>query len=334
VYGSQILRLERDGVTRTLVVDERGNGEIITFSTSPSGNALVYVLKSADGYRLMRTDIGHGNRFEIFLSAEPISIPRWSPDETQFAVHIGALEVDQSGVLYLFTVGSDGYGMLPALPDDNQHAPAMAYLPEAWSADGQSILVSAVVKQSEGCVPMLFDLSSQKLSNVPTPGGMRAACGATWSATGRDVYFSAVPESSPFSATGLWRINLGAQVITPLVRAQEGTHFNLFGPIVPRADGATSALLAKSDRLPQLGDDRPILYAFYIIGPDGTQIRQYDNAVFELRNVVAWAPDGSGFLYAGSFGDPTGRVRTVWVPLNGGAAYEVNDANYIVAWGR
>lgn len=136
--------------------------------------------------------------------------------------------------------------------------------------------------------------------------------------------FCAIRRTMRRCLTTLWR----------LVRAQEGTRFNLFGSVVPRADGATSTLLAKSERLPQLGDDRPILYAPYIIGPAGTQIRQYDNAVFKLQDVVAWAPDGSGFLYAGSFGDPDGRVRTVWVPLNGGAPYEVNEANYTIAWGR
>ncbi|GAB4423906.1 MAG: hypothetical protein OHK0015_02030 [Chloroflexi bacterium OHK40] len=35
--------------------------------------------------------------------------------------------------------------------------------------------------------------------------------------------------------------------------------------------------------------------------------------------------DGSGFLLRGPFGDPIGRVKTVWAPADGQAPFEINN---------
>jgi hypothetical protein len=49
--------------------------------------------------------------------------------------------------------------------------PDCAYLPEAWSPDERRILLSALVKQSEGCTPMVTDLGGDQLSDLPTKSG-------------------------------------------------------------------------------------------------------------------------------------------------------------------
>jgi hypothetical protein len=332
VYKSQIVRLERDGLSPMAVVHEDDASEITTFSVSPDGSAMAYVLKSADGYRLIRTTTAGAYRTELFFSAGQISTPRWSPNGVEIAFHAGELEVSERGGLYQISQVSDVNSVALILPDDNQSAPALAYLPEAWSPDQRRLLVSAVVKQSEGCVPMVIDLDG-RLKPLPAPEGQRWACSGAWMPDGR-LLISSIPAGSYYAKAGLWSINFNTGQVAQFTPARHGDVNVLFGPLQTLADGRTSAFLLETLVLPQLGDPRPFRYAPATLTREGSPQRWLANITFELGEIAGWAPDGSGFLLHGSFGEPLNRIKTVWVPLDGGAPYEINSSGYILSWGR
>ncbi|HET9223922.1 MAG TPA: hypothetical protein VFO07_15530, partial [Roseiflexaceae bacterium] len=331
-YKSQIVRLERDGLSPAAIVHEDDASEITSFSVSPNGYQLVYVLKSADGYRLIRTSAAGAHRTELYLSPGPISTPRWSPNGVQIAFHAGELDVSEPGAMYQILTVSDGNIEDRMLPDENQSAPALAYLPEAWSPDRPRLLVSAVAKQSEGCTSMIFDLDG-RLKALPAPEGQRWACGGAWLPDGR-LLVSAVPDGSLFSKAGLWAIDLNTSHVAQFTPARDGDVNVLFGPLQTRADGTSSAFLLETVALPQLGDPRPFRYAAHMLTREGSPQRWLGNVAFELSEIAGWAPDGSGFLLRGSFGEPINRIKSVWVPLDGGAPFEINNAGYILDWGR
>jgi hypothetical protein len=101
--------------------------------------------------------------------------------------------------------------------------------------------------------------------------------------------------------------------------------------IVPLADGKQHIVQYFERARFELHPDN---YAPFTLTRQGSPQRWLGNVAFELGEINGWSPDGSGFLLRGTFGDPIGRVKTVWVPLEGGAPYEINSAGYIVSWGR
>jgi hypothetical protein len=250
----------------------------------------------------------------------------------EIAFHAGELFASERGGLYQISQVSDFNSVNLMLPDDNQSAPALAFLPEAWSPDQRRLLVSAVPKQSEGCMPMIFDLDG-KVRALPAPQGQRWACGGAWLPDGR-LLVSAVPGDSYFVKAGLWSIDFNAGQVAQFRPARFGDVNFLFGPLQTRADGTSSAFLLETVDLPRLGDPRPYRYGPITLTREGSPQRWLGNIAFELGEIAGWSPDGSGFLLRGYFGDPADRVTTVWVPLDGGAPYEIESAGYIMAWGR
>jgi len=329
LYDSQIVRLERDGLTQKIVVDERGNGEITTFSASFDGSSLAYVLKTTSGYKLIRADAAGANRVEAFTSPNEISTLRWSPSGTRMVVHVGELNVDTQGNLFMIATSGGQARLL--LPDNNKSGPHLAYLPVSWSPDERHVLINAVVKQSEGCVPMMFSMGTEEVRDLPAPNGERLACGGAWSPKG--LLLVSVMPSGSFASAGLWQADVNTNQIAPFVAEQTAFGYNLFSFVQPTASGAISAFMAKTNVLPRLGDTRPINYAPYVIQADATERRQLGTVAFDLLDILGWAPDGSGFLLRGVTGNPI-VPKTVWVPLDGGAPYEINNASAAVSWGR
>lgn len=328
LYDSQIFRLERDGLTQTPIVDERGNGEITIFTLAPTGSVLAYVLKTSNGWTLVRRGVTDGNRAELFTSPDVLSTPIWSPDGGSIALHRGDLSYETQGVL--FSVPSSGGAPRTLLPDDNQNGPHIAYLPASWSPDGTHLLIEVLPKASEGCVIQLLRLSDLQVREPPTPAGQQLTCSGAWSPDGA-LYLSVRP--SAFSSGGLWRADITTNQLTQLVEMQTDLGYNLFSRMQPLANGTISAFMSQTTILPQLGETRPILYAPYTIQPNGLKQRRLLNIAFEAYEMLGWSPDGSGFLLRGPFGNPV-WTSTFWVPLDGSAPYEINSVGLFVEWGK
>jgi hypothetical protein len=330
LYDNVIVRLERDGLTQVPLIDERSRGNITTVRVSPAGDGLAYVLKDGSGEKLIYTDATGANRRELFTSTETIKALSVSPSGSRILFHTGELNREVQGNLWMVALSGGPPQLL--LPDDNKGESFRAFLPEAWSPNEQHVLVSAVVKQSEGCAPLLIDLNGTARATPEVPEGNRWGCGGAW-LPDNTLLLSVVPEGSPFAQAGLWRIEPLSNQVRPFLAARRGELHMLVGRLQTLADGTSSVFLLETANLPQLGDPRPFRYAPFTLTATGSPQRWLGNVVVDLTTLVGWAPDGSGFLLQGQFGDLIGRTKTLWVPLDGGAPYEINNAGTIVGWG-
>lgn len=287
------------------------------------------MLETDAGFRLIGVDPAGSGR-ELYASAQELRSLSWSPDSARLAFHSGSFEGREPGGLFAVPASGGPDELLQA--DDIGSTPAVSYLPGPWSPDGRTLLVAAVGRQTEGCVARAFDLTSRQLRDLPAPDLWPLPCGGTWAPDG-SLLVSVRPPGS-FAGAGLWRVDTARGKVAPLVPKQGDFGFNLLGPTQPVAGGAVHTFIARAVEAPRLGAPQALRYAPYIVRPDGNQLRQGFKPAFAFEELAGWAPDGSGFLLRGAFGDQIGRLKTLWVPLHGGAPYEINSVGGELRWGR
>jgi hypothetical protein len=327
--GSVIFRLERDGLTQVPLLDERARGAITTFSVAPDGRSFAYVLKAADGERLIGADPAGAGR-ELYASDQPIMSLSWAPDSARLAFYTGSFEGREPGGIFSVPAAGGPAELLQA--DDVASTPPISYLPGPWSPDGRSLLVARAGRQTEGCFARRFDLATRRLHELPAPDLRPLRCGGTWAPDGT-LLISVTPVGS-FANAGLWQVDTARGTVAQLVPEQGDFGFNLLGPSQPVAGGSVHTFIARAAEPPRLGAPQALRYAPYSVRPNGTQLRQSFKPAFAFEELAGWAPDGSGFLLRGAFGDPIGRVTTIWVPLDGGAPYAINSLGDELRWGR
>lgn len=144
---------------------------------------------------------------------------------------------------------------------------------------------------------------------------------------------SVVPEDDVLSGAALWRVNLATNAVTPFVAERIAFGYNLLAHVRTLPDGSLRAFVAQARELPRLGSPVALAYTPNTVPLDGSTLRGRDFEVYAVEELAAWAPDGSGFLLRGLFGDPIGRVKTVWVPVDGGAPFEITNPGERVSWG-
>lgn len=333
IRDNLIVRLERDGRTTVPVVEEQA-GPIMAFDISPRDGSFAYVVDLGTRNDLVRTDATGANRRLLLSNGSPngpsLGAPVWSPDGAHIAIRIGELLFDVQGRLALVPAESGPPQTLQ--PDDNSpNSPNLAYLPVAWSPDGDYLLMNEVIKQSEGCMRVVKEIATGELLVPATPDGFRNGCGGVWGTTGASLYAGMARFAAPsFVTTGLWRIDMPANLLTSVIPEADGSIFNVVDHVQPLADGSLRAFMLRTDTLPTLGDPRQLLYAPYAVQPDGTRQRLLETAGFELRQIIGWARDGSGFVVRGP--DVIGRERTAWVPSDGSAPREIPEVGTQVRW--
>ena len=121
---SQIVRLERDGKTRTTLLNEAPSKEILTileFDVSPVDASLVYIIQGQNGNSLIKTG-PDGQRRTVLLADVSVTTPRWSPDGKTIAVGVFQAPGSTEGMIGgVYLVPADGGA--PKLLQANVHLP-------------------------------------------------------------------------------------------------------------------------------------------------------------------------------------------------------------------
>jgi hypothetical protein len=326
--GSRIVRLERNGVNQSEVLDA-GAGQITAVSVAPNGQELAYVLKRQGGYRLFSADISGVDRRQLHASAQQIEQLIWSPDSAQLAFYNGTFDGRAAGGI--FSVPPRGGPVRQLLADDTASAPAVSYLPSMWSPSGARLIVHAVGRNTSGCFLMVLTLDTLELRDPPAPAGRRHWCGALW-ASDDLLLASVLPGGDGIAAAGLVRVDLRSDLIGTFVAEQSDFGYNLLAYPQVDAGGTLFAFMARAPEPPRLGSTAPISYAPYLIGPDSVERRQLFRVAFPIQELAGWSPDFSGFLLRREA--EGGRYALVWAPLNGDAPFEINAPGLGVSWGR
>jgi hypothetical protein len=348
---NQIWRLERDGTTRTLLVEEPPAKDMLTiveFAVSPVDGALAYLVQGADGYTLVRTDADGKNRKEL-LPAGSISQLRWSPDGKQIAMAIyraADATTGLAGGVYLLPAEGGEPQLLQAndqIKDAANPAPeSRGYSPEAWSHDGEAIILSAFSQSVELCDVAVKYIATGDLVVFQAPDDMHTACGSgVWDPEDQNIYVGMRRPGYMAPIPGLWRATPTNGKTVPQIPGEptKGT-YNLVAAPQPVKDGVLNLFLATTDKLEEPGDDPskpPTQYAMLQQPADATTSQKLrDESFADIEGRVLWAPDGSGALIEQSTDATSGASKLLWAPANAAPLVELADDLSInnLHWGQ
>jgi WD40-like Beta Propeller Repeat len=345
---SQIFRLERDGKTITKITDEKpaspGILAVLEFDVSPADGSLAYIVQGAAGNMLVQAD-KDGKHRRVLLSGASVSNPLWSPDGKQIAVQIYRAPDAKAGLAggtYLIPAGGGEPKLLqandvvkdPANPDPK----AMGYNPVAWSPDGTRLLLNACSQSIDLCGAVVKNLASGKLVPLRALERMTTVSSGGWSADGKAIYVTMYQPGSMAPILGLWRADPATGELTSYIPASpvEGK-FTLVAGVHPGRDGSISALLATTDKLPEVGGDNVVWpkFGLYRVSADGKQTQQLGAPNNENPgDVVLWAKDDSGVVIDAHMVDANNvSTAMLWLPSDGGPAVTIPVSSSVLHWG-
>jgi hypothetical protein len=325
---SHIVRLERDGKTRTPLLDEAPAKDILTiteFDVSPVDGSLVYIVQGQNGNSLIKTG-PDGQGRTVLLADLSVNTPRWSPDGQTIAVAIfQAPEAPSSlaGGVYLIPTDGGAPRLLQAndlIADPANPSPeGRGFSPVAWSPDGKQLLLGtfSLVVDIGGLA--VKDLASGALVEIAAPDGLAPSGPIAWSPDGATIYMGMYRPGYLAPVPGLWRADAVTGEATPyIVGEPEQGKFTLVRGVHPLKDGSTYAFLATTDKLPDPGVDDSVVWPKFTltrISVDRAHAEQIGDATFENPgDNVLWAADGSGAVIE-QF-DPQG-ITLLWLPADG-----------------
>ncbi len=345
--GGQIVRIERDGKTRTQITNESPPVPealaIVQFDVSPVDGTLVYVIQGAGTPPvLVRTAADGGNR-TVLLDTLSVAAPLIAPDGATMALRVfedpGQPGMDTPG-LYLMPVAGGEPRLI--LADEPATDPTVAggdgrgFEPVAWSPDGTKLLVNAFSLSVEICELAIVDVASGGVTylQTPTPDLVASCTAAAWSFDSTTVYFSVADPSRLINEPGIWRgdVASGAATAIPLeptnvlVQAPFDASDRLYAFVAPLPD--TNPPLAAD--LPEYPDLSYTMNSGLLAGGAFVPLR---SDAYDLYRAL-WALDGSGAIIF-EISDPV-EVRLLWLPTDGGPAVELYKGLdvYEVRWGR
>jgi hypothetical protein len=324
---NQIWRLERDGKTRTMLIEEppaSGMLTIVEMDVSPADGALAYLVQGQSGYTLVRADADGKNRKEL-LPAGSISQIRWSPDGKTIAFAMYRAPGETTGL-------AGGVYLLPALGGEpkllqandeikdpsNPPLEARGYSPQAWSPDGEALLLNAFSQAVELCDVAVKYVSTGDLVVMEPPEGLHTRCGSgVWSQDSLTVYVGMSRPGYLAPVPGLWRATPTNGRTAPHIPAEPTPGmFNLVEAPLPLKDGSLNVFVATTDKLEEPGENpsqTPPQYRMEQISVDAVHATELRGEIFSnIENRVLWARDGSGIVM-----EYTSDITTVlWVPAN------------------
>jgi hypothetical protein len=337
---NQIWRLERDGTTRTMLLEEppaQGMLTIVELAVSPANGALAYLVQGADGYTLVRADADGKNRKEL-LPAGSISQLRWSPDGKQIAVSIYRAPDATTGLaggVYLVPAGGGEPQLLQAndeIKDPSNPAPeSRGYSPEAWSNDGEALILNAFSQAVELCDLAFKYVSTGDLIMLQAPEGLHTECGSgVWDPEDQNIYVGMRRPGYLAPVPGLWRATPTNGKTVPAIPAEPAQgSYNLVVAPRPLKDGVLNVFLATTDKLEEPGDDPnkpPTQYAMLQLPADGASSQKLrDDSFADVEGQVLWAADGSGALIGQTTDAATGKSKLLWAAANGAPLVEIAD---------
>lgn len=348
---NQIWRLERDGKTRTMLVEEPPAKDMVTiveFAVSPANGALAYLVQETGGYTLVRTDADGKNRKQL-LPTGGISQLRWSPDGTQLALSIGRAADATTGLasgVYLIPAEGGEPKLLQASDKvkdaTNPDPAARGYSPEAWSNDGKAIILSAFSQSVELCDVAVKYIATGDLVVLQAPEGLHTACGSgVWDLASQNIYVGMSRPGSLAPIPGLWRATPTSGKTVPQIPGEptKGTYNLVIAP-QPLKDGTLNVFLATTKKIEEPGDNptAPAMqYAMLQLPADATASQKLrDDSFADLESRVLWATDGSGALIDQIADAKTATSKLVWVAANGAPLVELGTDLSIsnLHWGQ
>jgi hypothetical protein len=324
---SHIVRLERDGETRTPLLDEAPSQDFLTiteFDVSPADGSLVYIIQGQNGNSLIKTG-PDGQERTVLLADVSVSTPRWSPDGKTIAVAVFQAPEATDGLaggIYLIPADGGEPKLLQASDtvDDpaNPSPEARGFAPKAWSPDGRQLLLGTFSLAVELCGTAVKDVTSSSLVDVIAPEGLAACEGGVWSTDGSAIYIGMTRPGYMAPVPGLWRADTATGEVQPYIvgEPEQGT-FTLVRGVHPLKDGSVYALLATTDKLPDPGVDENVVWPQFTlsqVSADGTEIEKLSDASYENPGEsIRWAGDSSGAVIEQY--NPQGATL-LWLPAD------------------
>lgn len=329
----QIVRLERDGRTRTQMTDEPQP----LLDLDAAGATLVYITGDLQGERTLKIIDASGQRDLLYGE---VSSPRISPDGQTI---IYRLDNPEPGLI----IGQDESpagvwssapeGMRPGLvrvdePGDGVYdpdSPAWRYTPVAWSPDGRRLALYAFDEDGPG-IPggelLLLDWAGGGEIRAPS------CCEAEqWSADSRSLTVAG-GGPGPDIRYGLYKIDAITGIETPIIESDPDSPVPFVTWPVELADGQVYALV---ERVPaeQAGWDYAFRPALARVAPDG--------AVTPLAPPIPspaealWDYGGAGVLVViepDARPDSSLSGQILWLPLDSGSAVALHAKGSRMDW--
>jgi hypothetical protein len=328
--ASHIVRIERDGKTRTALLDEAPAKEFLTiteFDVSLVDGSLVYIIQGQNGNSLIKTG-PDGNGRTVLLADVSVNTPRWSPDGKTIAVGVFQASEAIGGLasgVYLIPAGGGAPKLLqandPVADPANPSPEARGFAPKTWSPDGKQLLLGTFSLAVELCGSAVKDLATGELVDIAAPEGLAACDGGTWSADGSTIYIGMMRPGYLTPVPGLWRADAATGETTPyIVGESDQGIFTLVRGAQSLDDDSVYTLLGYTDTLPDPGGDPSAAwpqFALARVSADGARIEQLTDAIYENPgNSALLARDGSGAVVEQY--DAQRQLLLLWLPADGG----------------
>lgn len=345
----QIVRIERDGVTRRQITNEAPPAPdalaIVQFDASPVDGTLVYIVQGVGALPvLVRTDADGGNR-TVLLDTLPVAAPLLSPDGATIALRVFE-DYERPGTntpgLYLMPVAGGEPRLLladePVTDLTVERGDGRGFEAVAWSPDGTKLLVNAFSLSVEICELAIVDVASGAVVylKAPAPDLVAACTAAAWTFDSTAVYFSVANPGNWFNEPGIWRgdASSGAATAVPVEPANALLRMPFFAidrlyAFVATAPDDNPAYSPAADPSEMMA----LSYTMSSVSLTGGTFAALRSDAHELYNAL-WAPDGSGAVIFES-NDPS-AVRLIWLPTDGSPGIELLKGTdlYTVRWGK
>lgn len=186
--GGQIVRIERDGVTRRQITDEPSPAPdalaIVWFDVSPVDGTIIYVVQGVGTPSLLVRIASDGSNRTVLSDNLYINAPLISPDGTTIAIGISEdyerPGLQTSGIYALPITGGTPHLILadiPATDPTTEGCDGRGYTAVAWSPDGTKLLANAYSLSVERCELAIIDVASGNPVYLgDRAANLRAAC--------------------------------------------------------------------------------------------------------------------------------------------------------------
>lgn len=345
----QIVRLERDGITRSQITNE--SGYVDGFDSAPASGALSYTVQPEDPEALRF--IAYSNAFgeqrvELFTAAvrSPVFVeddemlreldPQSNGHNVAYRVFERVPHVEEAranpGVFQSTDVAMCPFVRQPDDPAPTPDTPpdgARSFEPIAISPDSTKLLMRVAIAPSASAI-VVQQPNSTLVELTQRDGTLLPHWHASWNRDGTAIY-AATPPSVAATETGmpsgLWRADATsglANLILPSVLPTQDSLVRIVAYPRQLSDGAVYIFLAKAAMEMALTADATMLpYTMYRIAPDGSGTPEALRSDSYVLRHVLWADDASGAVVEATMPDES--VVLLWLPADGSAAVQLAD---------
>lgn len=331
-----LYRIARDGLQREVIAGAPGGaGGISEFDVSPAGGRLIYIEQQRTGRLTLAGP--DGSDPQVLLEGNYFIRPLWSPDGAQVALGvmelIGAAPPTLDPGVYLIPAAGGTPWLLQrsdrAVPGQN----ARAYVPQAWSPDGQRLLLRVSLLGSGDCELAVIPAYGGPALLIAAPEGLIIDCQrAVWRGDGGAIAFNAFRRGSGSVEPGLWQADPDSGAITELVSPQGPAGWTTINSLGSAADAGWLGLVAFTAAPPA---EAPLERQVAHIAADGAITLLRPERYLLSWWVFAWAPGYSGLAVRRGSAPPDPEPL-LWLPFQGDVVElypPVSNALVTLAWG-